>query len=74
MTGVTIYQNPADYPGRFVARAWRTVGRRVFHYARPLAVVATLDEARAAVEMRHPGLFNGGREECDDPVILETWL
>jgi hypothetical protein len=74
MIGVTIYRNPLDFPGKFVARAWRTTRRRLLTYARPLAVVGTLAEARWAVRMRFPGLVNVGREPGDDPVIVESHL
>ena len=73
MVGVTIYRSPSDFPDKYVARAWRTTARRVFFYARPLAVVDTLDEARAAVALRHAGLRNVGREAEDDPVIVESY-
>lgn len=74
MIGATIYRNPREFPGKYVARVWRATRRRLLPYARPLAVVDTLDEARAAILLRYPDLFNIGRENGDDPVILESYV
>lgn len=67
----TIYRNPSDFAGKYVVRrvCIGPVGFR--HDSEPLAVVDTLQEARAAIP---PGLYNLGRAVEDDPVIEEVWL
>jgi hypothetical protein len=73
MFSYTIYRRPRDYPRYFVVRAsWITRGG-------PLASPAcelydTLDAARAALSVAHPGAVVLERDPCDDPVIVETWL
>lgn len=61
-----IYQNPNDYPGKFVVRRWR--GLTPDPHAE---VRTTLTAARAAVP---PGLVLLSRCPDDDPCIAETWL
>jgi hypothetical protein len=67
----TIYRNPRDFPGEFVARV-HAIGRQGVQ-ARPelFARGFTLAQVRARLP---GGLFNIGREPADDPVIVETWL
>lgn len=63
----TIYDNPKDYPGKFVARR--------FELDRPTGTVLvanTLIELRR--QMMEWGLTRLPRAEEDDPVIVETWL
>jgi hypothetical protein len=65
----TVYENPFDYPGKFVVRRFE-----VFTGAtdpNPLIVCDTLEEVRAVLP---PGLVCLPRHPDDDPVILETWL
>lgn len=62
----TVYQNPTDYPGKFIAR--RSLSGVP---TRDVLVADTLDELRSrgpagkAVVDRHP---------MDDAVIVETWM
>jgi hypothetical protein len=65
----TIYENPSDYPGRFVVRRF-VATRPPTTDVEPLAVVKTLAEARAAIP---PGMDWIGRYDADDPCIVETW-
>ena len=68
----SIYENPTDFPGRFVVRRWIAKGRRLFVEARPTAVTDTLDAARAAVP---PGRVLCPRDANEQAVALvETWL
>jgi hypothetical protein len=68
----TIYQNPADYPGKFVVRAhWVAGGDGHVKYSPECTVHDTLDEARAAVP---PGCFLFPRDPSDDAVIAESWM
>lgn len=62
---ICVYKNPADYPGKYVARLWDV------DTPTTLVVVAdSLEEIRIAkpqqmvIMQRHPN---------DDPVIVETW-
>ena len=61
-----IYQNPSDFPGKFVLRRW--VG---LNPDQKPAVCMTLAEARRAVP---PNKYRLPRFDNDDPVIVETWL
>lgn len=66
-----IYNNPADFPGKFVVRCHSAGPGFVIADSTPLAIVNTLDEARAAVP---PGKTNIHRMSADDPCIAEVWL
>lgn len=67
----TIYERPKDYPESFVVREWWLTSGGIAALAPPVAVVGTLDEARAAVPA---GKRNLGRPSEVDPVIVEVWL
>lgn len=63
---ITIYRNPKDYPGKYVAR--------VFDINIPtmLAVTAdTLEEIRKCVP---PGMRRFRRRQEDDPCIVEAYV
>ena len=68
----TIYENPSDFPGKFVVRK-HAVGHGGVQLVAgsPEAVVDTLEEARAVIP---GGRVSVGREAGDDPVIVETWV
>jgi hypothetical protein len=70
---VTIYENPRDYPGKFVARRfWIGVDRSGPRpEPEPLAVADSLDEIRAAIPQDMVCL---GREPYDEPQIVESWV
>lgn len=63
-----VYQNPSDYPGKFVARCWLADN---VTYGRPI-VCGNLEEIQNV--LRLCGLDRLGRFENDDPVIVETWI
>lgn len=66
-----IYENPSDYPGKFVVRLWHPGAGFLEAAKDPTAVVETLEEARKAIpEGRH----RLPRQASDDPVIVETWM
>lgn len=65
-----IYENPKDFPGRFVVREWLVTGGRIAARETP-AVFDTLEEARASLS---PDLVPLGRSFDDDPAIREVWL
>jgi hypothetical protein len=72
----TVYENPSDFPGKFVVRRMdfrmgpHGVSEAVFDKD-PMAVSDTIDEARAVIPEH---CFNIGRMNMDDPVIKEVWL
>ena len=62
-----IYDNPTDFPGKFVVRKW--IGEAADK--EPLIVADTLEEARKALPKHIVRLMPS---EGDDPKIVETWL
>jgi hypothetical protein len=71
LTMWVIYNNPTDYPGKFVVRR-QWASRGLVHVAHdPETVTSSLIEARKAIPV---GLFNIGRMPGDDRAIQEVWL
>lgn len=70
----TVYQNPADYPGRIVVRRFEVSPDGLRPVAPPVAVVGTLDEARAAIRRVHPCPVCLTRADGDEPQIVENWI
>ena len=69
---IVIYKNPLDHPGKYVVRRqWAGQGNVLIEPG-ALAVVDTLDEARAAVPPEQDTCL--GRNPEDDPAIFEVWL
>jgi len=69
----TIYDQPRDVPGQYVARRWEVVP----HERDPVATEDTiqssdLDMVRRSLQLR--GLTCLARSPKDDPAILESWL
>lgn len=61
-----IYFNPSDFPDKYVVRKW------ILDKPTDIMFTAdTLDEIRKFVP---EGLVNIGRQQYDDPVIVETWV
>lgn len=70
-----IYENPKDYPGKFVVRRW-TVGQGgPIADPEPLAIENTVHEARGFLprDATHP-LYRLEPQPNDDPVIREVWI
>ena len=68
----TVYNNPTDYPGKFVARRFDVDGNG----PRPSASIIVMDDLDKlrdvlAFEMHLTCLT---RNEGDEPQIVETWL
>jgi hypothetical protein len=68
----TVYKNPKDYPGKYVARLFEVDGKG----ARPTGSIIIMDELDdlrdiLAFDMHLTPL---NRNDGDDPVIVETWL
>jgi hypothetical protein len=66
-----VYQNPTDYPGKFVVRRQVVKGKWVRADAKPLCVVSTLQEARSAIPA---GLYRQERHSDDTLAIVEVWF
>jgi len=70
MSQYVIYNNPRDYPGKYVMRRWDIrAGEMIATDNMELA--ETLEEIRGKVP---PGLYCLERFEDDDPCIVEVWL
>ncbi len=67
----TIYKDTSDVPGPYAIRKWTV------HESTPTpsnlfaSGIDTLDEARKLIPDH---LYNLGRTEHDDPVIVESWI
>lgn len=64
---ITIYERPADYPDKFVARLWDV--NRPTNLA---AIADTYEELLEAIPVN--SMVKMARSPADDPVILETWM
>lgn len=70
-----VYENPSDFPGKFVVREWRTSAAGIQRAVEPTAVVDSLAQAREAVTEASPmALTVMPRNPEDDPTIVEVWL
>lgn len=68
----TIHESPDDYPDQFVVRRSRAhSGGGLAADPEPVAVVKTLEEARAAVP---PFLYRLPRLPEDEISVVEVWL
>ena len=67
----TIYENPTDYPGKFVVRKHDVIAGSSTPDKLPCAVVSSLDEARKAIP---EGMVNIQRLPEDEPQIVESWI
>ena len=66
----TVYDNPLDFPGLFVARKSVTHKGAVLH-THEVLTASTLQELR---ELIPPGLFCMPRDPSDEPQIVECWF
>jgi hypothetical protein len=66
----TIYQNPADHPGKFVVRRFVIDADKATPDA-DVIVCDSLVEARFHIPL---GLFNLKRQIGDAPQIVESWV
>lgn len=65
-----VYENPRDFPGKFVVRRWCVRDGQIV--ASPDASTAdTLEGARARVPQ---GYVRTPRYRSDDPAIVEVWV
>lgn len=70
----TIYENPSDYPGKFVVRRGAVMqGGTYYLDPAPSFVGDSLAEARASLPHER-GLVRMSRSPGDAPQIVEVWL
>jgi hypothetical protein len=72
----TVYDSPADYPGRFVVRRF-TIGRGSDNHdpvpdPEPMFVGPDLESARDAIPLSADACLHRSPE--DEPSIVETWV
>jgi len=67
----TIYMNPSDHPGQFVARKF-VIGSGSYVPTEDMMIDPSITPIRNAMEEK--GLVRIVRDRDDDPVILEVWL
>lgn len=66
MPMITVYKNPSDFPGKFVAR--------LFRLDKP-TIIAVVKDTLPEIRMTIPrNMVRLPRHKADDPVILETWI
>lgn len=63
---ICIYNNPSDYPGKYVARLWDV--------DKPTDMVAIAESLEEIREAKPPEMMIMDRMPNDDPVIVETWI
>lgn len=63
---IAVYNSPADYPGKYIARLWSIDKPTKF-----IAVRDSLEEIRKTIPSYMTRL---SACSMDDPVIIETWL
>jgi hypothetical protein len=68
----TVYDNPTDYPGKFVARRF-DVDKDGPKPSASIIVMDDLEKLRDVLQFEL-GLVKVMRNEGDDPKIVETWL
>ena len=66
-----IYKNTKDVPGEYVVRLWEGAKGKPTNIE---VMTGTLNEARKAIAKSGRMDFCIPRAECDDPVIVETWM
>jgi hypothetical protein len=67
----TVYNRPADFPDKIVARQFYVQVEGAFPTGK-LITTETLCEMR--VKLCRRGLFRLERAENDDPKVVETWI
>ena len=70
----TIYDKPSDFPESVIIRRWVLSLGKLKPDQEPFAITDKLESAREELAKRRPGLVGLGRNQYDDPVILESWF
>ena len=69
----TIYNNPRDCPGLFIARR-HEVHEGYSASTEDHIVAETLEHVRGLLCHQNPGLFLIPRDPNDDPCVVESWI
>lgn len=71
----TVYFNPLDYPGKYVARRFVITAGEATPDPDVYCVADTLEECRDGIHPQLDGLFARiERSPHDDGVIVESWV
>jgi hypothetical protein len=68
---VTLYKDPLDWPGKYVARIFTLFENCAVPHAFPLAVADTVDEILPLIPH---GLVFIPRHPSDEPQIVGVWV
>lgn len=68
----TIYDNPDDVPGKFVARKWQVRAGGTLVATQDAIIMTDIGLLRGT--MQAMGLVRFDRHPDDDPKIVEAWL
>lgn len=71
---VTIYNQPSDFPGKFVARIWRIDPKGPIPYEHPLTTGDSFKEVDDWVNTWNSNMRWLGRQNDDDACIVGTYL
>lgn len=69
---VTIYENPSDYPGLYVARLWTVMGGKLVSGAVLKTSTKIEDCRQAAIDIGCDWML--ARDPSDEPQIVESWI
>ena len=70
---VVVYQNPSDYPDKFVARAhYMNYKTKEYKVSRQAMISETYRPIER--ELEDMGLVKCSRHPDDDPAIMENWV
>jgi hypothetical protein len=69
-----VYENPKDFPGKFVVRRQSPNQDGTILVATNCIVASTLERAREMLAYAFPGLVRMASNDQDDPIIIETWI
>ena len=64
---IAVYDNPKDYPGKFIARLW-DIGKKPTRF---VMVKGGLEDIRKNIPS---GMVRLPPSPLDDPILVETWL
>jgi hypothetical protein len=63
---ITIYENPKDHPGKFVARVWDLTS--------PTEFIIIEDSYKEMLKHKPQNMVIMLRDLKDDPIIRESWI
>jgi hypothetical protein len=69
----TIYEHPADFPDKFIAREF-FVGQGAYAPTDVALIADTLVDVRRMLTRLYPDLVRIERFDVDEPHIVECWI